>query len=133
MCDDFFNELGDTTFRGKMRIKFELLQSGIYWAVMLRISRLIEWLAPVPPFDVSGDDELESHTHRLFLRHSKIGEITWLPVCPLCFHIGPTAWRRRNTAYVDDKLNWLLSCQACYDEDYANFQELWDDYYTSRW
>jgi len=48
-------------------------------------------------------------------------------ICPLCGDVSDTiAKRRRNTAYLDDKNNWLISCKACFEEDYENFQELWE-------
>jgi hypothetical protein len=40
------------------------------------------------------------------------------------------ARRRLNTAYVEDKRNWLSSCERCYEEAVEHYQNLWDDYWA---
>lgn len=54
---------------------------------------------------------------------------------------GEVKERHRNTAYPyskEDKEagkpdpNLMVSCEAHYQEDYDYYQELWDDYYRSR-
>lgn len=53
--------------------------------------------------------------------------------CPCCERLRRDVKRRaRNTSYVDDELNWLVSCLDCYQEDYEYYAELWRDYYHSR-
>lgn len=50
-----------------------------------------------------------------------------------CKHFGfDVKWRRKNTAYVDDKSNWMCSCSECYQETYDYYEERWSDYYSSR-
>lgn len=52
-----------------------------------------------------------------------------------CPHHGWFLWPkkyRRNTAYVEDSGNWGYACEHCQKEDYEAMQELWDDYYSSR-
>lgn len=39
---------------------------------------------------------------------------------------------RRNTAYVEDEGNWGYGCRQCQREDFDMMQELWDDFYSSR-
>lgn len=39
--------------------------------------------------------------------------------------------RRLNTAYVDEELNWMTSCEAAYEESVSYYKELWTDYYAS--
>ena len=56
--------------------------------------------------------------------------------CPLCgqpdYDSGQAviAKRRLNTAYVDDKKNWLVSCESCFEERVAEYQEMWDEYWS---
>jgi len=52
--------------------------------------------------------------------------------CPICSRTGQIAKRRRNTSYANDENNWQVSCEGCFEEDYARFQDLWDEYYGSR-
>ena len=40
--------------------------------------------------------------------------------------------RRLNTAYVNEESNWLTSCLDCFKETWDYYQELWDDFYSSR-
>lgn len=40
--------------------------------------------------------------------------------------------RRRNTQYFNEESNWLTCCKECFDEDWAFYEELWADYYSSR-
>lgn len=50
--------------------------------------------------------------------------------CPGCGEKDETvAKRRRNTCYANDKSNWTISCQGCYDEDVSNFEHLWSSMY----
>lgn len=52
--------------------------------------------------------------------------------CPRCGQVSDTIeWRRSNTAYAEDILNWHTMCADCFeiDEDYWRGQ--WADYYSS--
>jgi hypothetical protein len=53
--------------------------------------------------------------------------------CPCCerYFRWRVKTRRRNTAYAKEADNWLTSCKACKEEDYAYFADLWDQYYGS--
>lgn len=48
-----------------------------------------------------------------------------------CFHKGKK--RRQNTAYVDDKLNWVFLCGECAYINDKDWQEKWDEYYGVLW
>ncbi|MCP5415007.1 MAG: hypothetical protein H6961_10415 [Chromatiaceae bacterium] len=56
--------------------------------------------------------------------------------CPICgcpdYDSGKAviANRRLNTSYVDDKKNWLISCESCFDEIYDQYAEMWSEYYA---
>lgn len=53
--------------------------------------------------------------------------------CPCCERLRYDVKRRlRNTAFLDDELNWLDSCLDCYQDDYEYYADLWHDYYHSR-
>jgi len=45
-----------------------------------------------------------------------------------CFHKGKK--RRQNTAYVDDKMNWIFLCNECAEINDEQWQERWDEYYA---
>lgn len=51
-----------------------------------------------------------------------------------CVHCGNYGAERvrLNTAYVDDRLNWMELCDACDKEQHEYYQEMWEDYYGSR-
>ena len=42
------------------------------------------------------------------------------------------AVRHRNSAYHEKHLNWLYSCEECYEDDLAYFADLLAYYYSSR-
>lgn len=86
-------------------------------------------------------DDRETEKRRLSaLSDSRIRGMyqSWCPVdltvCPCCLrHSADVACRVRNSAYVDDSLNYLTSCGDCYREDTEHLQDLWDEYNNSRW
>jgi len=51
----------------------------------------------------------------------------WCPFCATC--VDSVELRRRNTAYVDDELNWLIACEECHQADFDYYAERWADYY----
>ena len=52
--------------------------------------------------------------------------------CPSCGkESDDIAKRRRNAAYADDSLNWMVSCLDCFQLDTWQLDEMWDDYYGS--
>ena len=57
----------------------------------------------------------------------------YLPIChsssPPCFNRGRN--RRQNTAYADNKLNWVFLCDECAAENDEYWKERWDEYYSS--
>lgn len=56
-----------------------------------------------------------------------------LTICPVCKKMMPDVGRRqRNTAYVNEDLNFLTSCQKCHDADEEYWSEQWQEYYSSR-
>lgn len=52
--------------------------------------------------------------------------------CPCCQRnrVGPIKTWHRNTAYVNDELNYLTSCVHCIMLDDLNFAYDWADYYN---
>lgn len=57
-----------------------------------------------------------------------------LGYCPTCdrYFRYPVTTYRRNTAYCEERDNWLTACEECHEEDFAYFKELWDVYNSSR-
>lgn len=53
--------------------------------------------------------------------------------CPCCHrnNVGPIKARRRNTQYVDEQSNYIVSCVHCIAEDDVEFAYMWADYYNS--
>lgn len=67
---------------------------------------------------------------RLFARYITSG--TAWGNCPCCERFTRSlAFRRRNTAYADERSNYLLSCPDCYEEDAEHWDEMWSEYYAS--
>ena len=53
-------------------------------------------------------------------------------ICPYCdIPNNDIEKRRLNTLYVEEERNFMTSCRKCYDRAYAEYQELWDDYYSN--
>jgi C4-type Zn-finger protein len=51
--------------------------------------------------------------------------------CPCCSQWRATVERkRRNTRYVNDELNYLTACRKCRQDDFAEFEEQWQSYYS---
>lgn len=53
--------------------------------------------------------------------------------CPCCgrYFVYPCR-EHRNTAYVDSESNYMYACKDCHEQDDEYYQELWNDYYSSR-
>lgn len=50
--------------------------------------------------------------------------------CPYCQCLNDTYDNRRlNTQYVDDDLNYFMSCEECYIAAENYYAELWQMYY----
>lgn len=53
--------------------------------------------------------------------------------CPACKTEGIALMTRRlNTAYSDEKKNWLKSCEDCYVEAVEYYTDLWNEYYIGQ-
>jgi hypothetical protein len=39
---------------------------------------------------------------------------------------------RMNTSYLNDERNWGFGCKNCQKESYDHYEELWKDYWGSR-
>ena len=39
-------------------------------------------------------------------------------------------WRRQNTRYANDELNWVMMCDTCAEENSKYWHEMWIDYYS---
>lgn len=73
---------------------------------------------------------LESRVSELEL---SIGEDVPPASCPICGGRRNDVIReRRNTAYVDDELNFIFACGRCRDEDDKHWEEQWAEYHASR-
>lgn len=49
-----------------------------------------------------------------------------------CIRCGRWGWmkrRRLNTAYINDRYNWFVSCEDCYYETCEYYSEMWDELY----
>lgn len=78
---------------------------------------------------------------QLMLPKPKITTFTWLKhlwwkITGFCPNHGEY-WQypkhySRNTAYIDDKLNYGYAPRCCQQEEYEHFEELWKDYYAGR-
>lgn len=57
-----------------------------------------------------------------------------MQACPACGdpHSLTVERRRLNTAYHNEESNWQTSCCHCFRESVEHYQELWDDYNSSR-
>lgn len=56
-----------------------------------------------------------------------------LLLCPCCGRLSPSVEKRsRNTCYLDDDLNYLVSCLECFQMDWDYYQERWEDYWSER-
>lgn len=40
--------------------------------------------------------------------------------------------RRQNTAYVDNKMNWVTMCDDCFKFNEEHWDEMWTEYYSGR-
>ncbi len=97
------------------------------------------WSKRKPPWILNDPDEADKVLKQNFIRHIQASYPTLPGWCPYCLprtgkrnFAFDLAWRRRNAMYNDDKQNWILSCEECFDEDTENFNEMWADYYSSR-
>lgn len=77
----------------------------------------------------------------LFGEHSVAKDISWgdespneeKSCCPFCNELSfYVKTRHRNTAYCDEKSNYLTSCDKCYQEDYEYYDALWKEYKSSQ-
>jgi hypothetical protein len=48
-----------------------------------------------------------------------------------CFRRGKT--RRRNTAYNDDKMNFVCQCDKCFEREEEHWDKMWENYYSERY
>jgi len=53
--------------------------------------------------------------------------------CQICSEIkSDVTIKHQNTAYTDGWKNYLSICDDCQEDQDKQWQELWDDYYSSR-
>lgn len=50
--------------------------------------------------------------------------------CPLCKRRRLVRRRRLNTAFVDNRRNFLASCRECFEHAWAYWADQWSDYYA---
>lgn len=49
--------------------------------------------------------------------------------CSRCKTEKESTWiRRTNTAYVEEKLNWVLECDECYEQTEEYWEMMWRDF-----
>lgn len=53
------------------------------------------------------------------------------PVCGRWFRFDIKR-RRQNTQYEDEDLNFVTTCEDCFEEIQSYWDELWDWYYSTR-
>jgi hypothetical protein len=52
-------------------------------------------------------------------------------ICPFCKNFRENVERRRaRTQYTDDEMNFIVSCEECYDKDCEHWEQAWCDYYA---
>jgi hypothetical protein len=54
----------------------------------------------------------------------------WCEYCQECHDESKIQRRRLNTAYYEDELNYMTSCEEVYKEAIEYYRELWSDYYS---
>jgi hypothetical protein len=48
--------------------------------------------------------------------------------CDRCKQKKESVWiQRTNTAYVEEKLNWVLECDECFEETEEHWRIMWED------
>jgi len=51
--------------------------------------------------------------------------------CPVCGRFRRSVRRsRRSTAYCDDRLNFIVCCDDCYEREEDYWADMWSDYYS---
>ena len=45
---------------------------------------------------------------------------------PVEQHTGEVMNRQLNTRYVHEESNWLFSCRACFEQAWADYDDMWD-------
>jgi len=84
------------------------------------------------------DELAESNYHDTIIAHCvgaglDISEPLEESVCPCCNQQAfDVRKRRRNTAYLDELLNWIICCGECFERDNEYYAERWAEYYGSR-
>jgi len=53
------------------------------------------------------------------------------PNCPFCDGKGTATRRRMNTAYVNEKENWITCCDDAYEDTLEYYQDLRNEYYAN--
>lgn len=49
--------------------------------------------------------------------------------CEQCEKEHESVWiRRTNTAYVEEKLNWVLECDECYEQTEEYWEMMWEEH-----
>lgn len=92
----------------------------------------------IDPDDISNE-ELESHRRKMLavgfinagvtITNNALG-VEESGHCAICERDNLCVMSRRlNTAYHDEQMNWLRSCEDCYNERIEHYRELWNEYY----
>jgi hypothetical protein len=67
---------------------------------------------------------------------NKLLEHFGLYYCDYCrkIHLKKDIKRRRFcTLYANEEQNWITSCKEQFEEYNSNYQDMWDEYYSSRY
>ena len=81
----------------------------------------------VPPALILPKNRLYSYFEKVGWTEEREG------TCPLCKREEVMiAVRRRGCSYVEDAVNWWVSCQLCQDEDDEHWKEMWEEYWAGR-
>jgi len=58
--------------------------------------------------------------------------LTELPTCDRCgTHFG-LGYHHMGTAYIHEPSNWTVQCRPCIEATWAEWEQMWADYYASR-
>jgi len=73
----------------------------------------------------------QKYLHWILKLHKFLVYHTSLPICEGCW--GPCfrhgTRKRQNTAYADEKRNWVNMCNDCARDNDERWQEMWDSLY----
>jgi len=72
--------------------------------------------------------------HTMVIKNSKGKHLIHMLTrkCEMCQRHKSLSLKHSNCAYVDELSNYSYLCKDCHQDVNDHYQELWDDYYSSR-